>query len=152
MPIPLLQKMRMLASADATIQSYCLGTNGTFRWFDTQLPKGYVQQGTCVRVRQISSLLYYVQNGPINQDQVQVQIDVLDMSSTTAKALAAYLVSTWFPSVDFTTGSQFLSPPGPPLASPNFKLSQRSGLDYTVLPEAPYVETLTYRIWNNIDV
>jgi hypothetical protein len=151
-PIPLLQKMRMLAMADSTIAAALTGSNGTFRWFDTQLPKGYVGQGTCVTVQQISDVLAYVQNGPISLDWVRVQINVWDMDSVIAKQLAAYLVANWFPAVDFVTDSMFQSPPGPPLQSPNFKLSQRGVLDFSVQPTAAWVETLDYRIGNNITI
>jgi len=150
--MPLLQKMRVLAQQDATLAAALTGTNGTFRWFDTQLPKGYVGQGTCVTVQQISDVLDYVQNGPITLDWVRVQINVWDVDSVTAKQLASYLVTNWFPSVDFVTDSMFTSPPGPALQSPNFKLSQRGGPDFSIQPEQPWVESLDFRIGNNITI
>jgi len=81
--------MRTLAQSDATLQAALLGSNGTFRWFDTQLPKGYVGQGTCVTVQQISDVLAYAQSGPISLDWVRVQINIWDVDSVWAKALAS---------------------------------------------------------------
>jgi len=151
-PMPLQQKMRTLALQDATLSAALTGGNGTFRWFDTQLPKGYVAQGTCVTVQQISDVLDYVQNGPIQLDWVRVQLNIFDMNSVTAKNIASYLVANWFPAVDFVTDSMFLSPPGPPLQSPNFKLSQRGVIDYDVQPVEVWREILEYRIGNNISI
>jgi hypothetical protein len=100
-------------------------------------------------VQQISDVLAYVQNGPIQLDWVRVQINVWDLDSVRAKALANYLVNGWFPAVDFVTDSMFLSPPGPALQSPNFKLSQRGVLDYSVQPQPAWVESIDMRIGNN---
>ena len=149
---PLQQKMRMLAMADATLQGYLLGSNGTFRFFDVQLPKGYIYQGSCLTVQQISSVTDYVQNGPTQIEWARVQINCWDLDSVRAKQLANYLCSSWFPAVDFVSDSMFLSPPGPALQSPNFKLSQRGVLDFSVQPQAAWVETLDYRIGNNINI
>lgn len=149
MSTPLLVKMLTLARADATLQGYLLGSNGTFRWFPLQLPKGYIQQGTCVTLRQISTVSHYVQEGPLSLEEVMMQIDIRDFDQMTAQALASYLNNSWFPSVSFLSDAQFLSPPGVPPNFPNFQLSQRSGLDYEIQPQSPWVETLTYRIFNN---
>lgn len=151
MSIPLQVKMFSLARADTVLQGYLLGSNNTFRWFPLQLPKGYIYQGSAVTVRQISTVTEYVQNGPINLEGAQVQIDCRDLDSLKAQALASYLVTRWFPSVCFVTNQQFTSPPTVPGQFPNFRLSQRSDLDYTVQPQPAWVETLTYRIWNNLN-
>ena len=150
-PIPILQKIRMLALQDATLQSYLLGSNGTFRFFDTQLPKGYVGQGTCVTQQQISDVLDYCQSGPLSLDWVRVQINVWDMDSVVAKQLAAYLVAGFFPAANFTVENQFQSPPTPAPPGPNFKLSQRGVLDFSVQPQAAWVETLDFRVGNSIN-
>ena len=121
--------------ADTVIQGYCLGSNNTFRWFNSQLPKGYVGQGTCVTVQQISSVLDYVQSGPLALEWVRVQINIWDVSSKTAKALANYLQNTFFPSSCFTSTAQFQSPPLAPPAAANFKLSQWGGLVHRSSPK-----------------
>lgn len=149
---PLLQKMRLLAMADATLQGYLLGTNGTFRWFDAQLPKGYIYQGTCVTVQQVSSVLDYVQSGPLALEWARVQVNIWDMDTVVAKDVANYLQNSWFPRVDCMTDSQFTSPPGPPLQAANFKLSQRGVLDYSVQPAPAWVETQDWRIANNSNI
>lgn len=151
-PMPLLQKMRILAMADTVLQSYLLGSNGTFRFFDTQLPKGYINQGACVTVQQVSSLLDYVQQGPLALEWVRVQVNIRSMQSEVAKAIANYLQNTWFPSVCFTSSAQFQSPPLPPPAAANYKLSQRGVLDYSVQPTAAWVETMDFRVANNTNI
>jgi hypothetical protein len=148
-PMPIQQKLRTLAMQDAGMQSYLLGTNGTFRFFDTQLPKGYVGQGTCVTAQVVSSVLDYVQSGPLALEWVRVQINVWDMDSVVAKNLANYIQNSWMPRVDCQTDSQFQSPPGPPLAAANFKLSQRGVLDFSVMPTAAWMETQDWRVANN---
>jgi len=150
-PMPVQQKLRLLAGADATIQGYLLGSNGTLRWFDTQLPKGYVGQGTCVTVQQISDVLTYVQNGPLNLDLIRIQINVTDMDSVTAKNLANYITLGFLPNANCAVDNQFTSPPttAPPAA--NFKLSQRGVLDYNVQPTAAWTEILDFRITNNVN-
>jgi hypothetical protein len=150
-PIPLLQKLRTLATADTTLQGYLLGGNGTFRWFDTQLPKGYVGQGTCVTVQQISDVLQYAQSGPINLDMVRVQVNVWDMDSVTAKNLANYLTLGFFPAANCAVNNQFTSPPSGAPPAANFKLSQRGVLDFSVQPTAAWVETLDFRVTNNVN-
>ena len=150
MSTPLQVKMFQLAGRDATLQSYLLGENSTLRWFPVQLPKGYIYQGSCVRVRQVSSAPMYAQQGMIALEPVMMDIDCLDLDSLRAQALAAYLVTQWFPSVSFASDKQFLSPPQTPPNFPNYKLSQRSTLDFQVQPQPAWCETLTYRIFNDV--
>jgi len=151
-PMPIQQKLRTLAMQDAGMQSYLLGTNGTFRFFDTQLPKGYVGQGTCVTTEVVSSVLDYVQTGPLALEWVRLQLSVWDMDSVVAKNLANYIQNSWMPRVDCVTDSQFQSPPGPPLSAANFKLSQRGVLDYSVMPTPAWTEILDFRVANNTNI
>jgi hypothetical protein len=144
--------MRMLAMPDPVLQSYLLGSNNTFRWFDSQLPKGYINQGTCVTVMQVSSVLDYYQGGPSALEWVRVQVNIWDMDSVKAKTLANYLQNTWFPSVCFTSAAMFQSPPLPAPSAANFKLSQRGVLDYSVQPTAAWVETQDWRVANNTNI
>jgi hypothetical protein len=147
----LLTKMRLLAMADSTLQGYVGNpANGTFRWFDTQLPQGYINQGTCVTVRQVSDVQLYTQQGPIELDQVRVQIDVRDLSSVQAKTVANY-INQWLSTVSFASAAQFLSPPQVPYNCPNFKLLQRSSQDFNVQPTPAWVETTDFRIFNNVN-
>ena len=149
---PLLQKMRVLAQPDAVLQGYLLGANNTFRWFDTQLPKGYINQGACVTVQQISSVLDYVQSGPLALEWVRVQVNIWSFDSVQAKQIANYLQNTWFPSVCFTSDAQFQSPPLPAPAAANFKLSQRGVLDFSVQPQSAWVESQDWRVANNTNI
>lgn len=149
----LLTKMRTLAMADATLQAALYNpTNNTFRWMDTQQWQGYINQGSCVRVRQLGDALPYCQTGPLSLDMVMVQVDVGDLDSPTAKRLAEYLVFKFFPVANFTLDNQFQSPPITAPPAPNFKLGQRSTQDFAVQPTPPWVESLTYRITNNVNV
>lgn len=152
MTTPLQVKMFKLARADATLQDYLLGANNTMRWFPLQLPKGYVYQGSCVVVRQISSILPYAMTGPMSMDWVMMQFDCIDLDSLTAQALANYLVLGWLPSNNFMVNNQFTSPPTVPPPAMNIKLSQRSSLLYEVQPQPAWVETLTVRIANNVNL
>ena len=147
---PLLQKMRMLAQQDATLQSYLLGTADVFRWFDTQLPKGYVYQGPTVTVQQISSVRDAVQEGPLALEQAMVQINVWSLDSVQAKTIANYLWASWFPAVSFASPAMFLSPPQAPPNHPNYLLSQRGVIDFSTQPESSWVETQTWRIFNDL--
>jgi hypothetical protein len=146
----LLTKMRTLAMADATIRGYLFNPiNNVFRWFDTALPQGYIMQGTCVTVRQVSDVQEYTQTAPISLDQVRVQIDVRDRSSVQAKTVANY-INSWLGTVSFASDAQFLSPPQTPINCPNFKLLQRSSMDFSITPNPPYVETSDWRIFNDV--
>ena len=151
MTTPLQVKMFTLARADTTLQGYLLGANNTFRWFPLQLPKGYINQGSCVVVRQISDVLPYTQSGPIQIDSVMMQVDCYDLDSLTAQALATYLTLGFFPNSNFTVDNQFTSPPTPAPPAPNFKLSQRSSLEPMVQPQTAWVESMTWRILNNLN-
>lgn len=145
----LLQKIRTLAQQDAQLQTYLYNSaNGTFRLFDTQLPQGYINQGTCITMQQISDIQEYVQQGPIALDQVRVQFDVRDLNSVQAKTVANYF-NSWLATVSFASDAQFLSPPQTPPNVPNYKLSQRSSIDYEVTPTPAWVETTDWRIFNN---
>ena len=144
--------MFMLARADTTLQSLLLGANNTFRWFPVQLPKGYIYQGSCVVVRQISSTVEYTQAGPICLEGVQMQVECRDLDSLAAQALAQYLFVSFFPSANFTVDNQFTSPPTSAPPAPNFRLSQHSMIDYQVQPVPAWAEILTYRLWNNVNI
>ena len=149
--MPLQQKMRTLAKQDATLAVGFRAETGRSDGLIRDSRKAS-SQGTCVAVRQVTAVLAYVQNGPITLDWVRVQINIFDMNSVTAKNFARYLITNWFPAVDFVTDSMFPSPPGPPLQSPNFKLSQRGVVDYDIQPVEVWREILDYRIGNNINI
>lgn len=149
----LLTKMRLLAMADPAMSAVLYNpSNNTFRWMDTQLWQGYINQGTCVRVRQISDVLPYCQTGPLSLDLVMVQVDVGDLDSAKAKKFAEYLIFNFFPNANFAVGNQFTSPPTAPPPAMNIKLGQRSSQDFAVQPTPPWVETLTYRVANNVNI
>jgi hypothetical protein len=150
-PISLAVKMFTLARADATLQGFLMGPQ-TFRWFPTQLVKGAIYQGSCVVYRQISDVIQYAQSGPINLDGVMMQIECHDRDSQVAQALARYLVYGFFPSANFTVDNQFTSPPSVAPPAPNFKLSQQNGLNFEVQPQAAWVEILTMRLTNNVNI
>ena len=136
---PLQVKMFTAAKVDTVLQGY-LQQSEAFCWFPVQLPKGFIYRSSCVVTRQISSVLPYVQSGPLALDGVMMQIECRDLNSLTAQALANYLVTTFFPSTAFNHGQKA-----------NFKLSQRSSLDYEVQPQPAWVEILTYRIFNDVN-
>ena len=139
-------KIRTLAMADATMQSY-FGV-APFRWFQVREPQGYISQGTCMRVRRVSAVYEYVQNGVLQIEQVRLQFDVLDMSQESARnALTA--VEKFLRSVDLMNSNQFNSPPTAGTCFANFLLSERSAVEVQIKQEI-YVWSADYRIFNNI--
>lgn len=145
------QKMRTLAQLDTGLQGYLYNpSNNTFRWFDRQVPQGYIQQGTCVSVLRVSTISRYAQTGRMADEQVMMQIDVRDFDPVQAAEVCAY-ISTWLGTVSFMDSNQFDSPPTTPNRFPNFQMNQRSGMDYNVQPKPAYVEMLQYRIFNNLN-
>ena len=148
---PIIEKIRLLAMADATLRGYLYNSvNGTFRWFDTQLQLGYIMQGTCVTARQVSTVPMYAQGGRLATDQPRVQIDVRDLDSTKAKKVAA-AIDDWLGTVSFMSDAQFTSPPTTPPNFACFKLNQRSSEDFAVQPIPAWIETLEYRIFSNLN-
>ena len=145
----LLDKMRTLAMADATLRAALFNpTNNTFRWFDTQLNPGYINQGTCVSVRQVSTVPLYSMQGQLASEMARVQIDVRDLNSVTAKNVAADICD-WLAGVSFNDLSPFESPATSSRDGQNIKLNQRSSQDFNVQPTPAWVETLDYRILND---
>lgn len=144
--------MRTLAQGSTALQAFFGEDSGIFRWFDRQIPPKYIDRGTCVRVRRVSTLLQHAKEtraarsisrftGPL------FQLDVLDTDPERARSAAAAIID-WLGEVDFSTDSQFASPPTTPTRHPNFVLNQRAGMEPQVSPIPVYVETLDIRITN----
>lgn len=137
---------------DATLRAYLYNpADNTFRWFDTQLPPGYINQGTCVTVRQVSTVPLYAQGGRLATDQPRVQIDVRDLDSPKAKKVAG-AINDWMGTVSFMDSNQFDSPPTSPPKVANFLLNQRSSQDFNVTPTPAWVETMDWRCFNNLNL
>lgn len=140
------EKIRTLASADATLQSH-FGT-GPFRWLDRRLLPGYIDKGACVRLMRVSSVFTYSQAGLQNLNQPRVQIDVMSTDPVEARN-AAQAIIDWMGTVSFSETNNFNSPATTPPHSPNFVLNHRSGMEPQPDPKGPvFVETLDYRIFN----
>ncbi len=142
-------KMRTLAAADTELQAF-LGS--PFRWFDRQLEPKYIDRGTCVRVRRVSTLIEHAKETRTrrsisSQTRPLFQIDVLDTDPERGRSAAAALTD-WFGRVDFSSDSQFASPPTTPTRHPNYVLNQRAGMEPQTSPIRVYVETLDVRIFN----
>lgn len=144
--------MRTLAQQSSTLQTFFGETpSGPFRWFDRQMPPGYIDRGACARVRRVSTLRRYAhgtttRRSVVNQAQPRFQIDVLDMDPERARSAAA-AICDWLGEVDFSTDSQFASPPTSPKRHPNAVLNQRAGMEPK--PDPPvYVEILDVRIFH----
>jgi hypothetical protein len=143
--------MRTLAAVSTSLQTYFGEPSGIFRWFDRQLPPGYISRGTCARVRRVSTVrLYTKETGTARsvnrQSQPRFQIDVLDTDPERGRSAAA-AICDWLGEVDFSTNAQFDSPPTSPKRHPNAVLNQRAGME--PLPDPPvYVEMLDVRIFH----
>ena len=141
-------KLRTLASADATMVADF--GSGPFRWFQVQIPQGYVGKGSCVRVRRVSAVYLYAQEGITQAEQVRLQFDVLDKSQDRARDVLNDLCS-FLADVDLMGSAQFASPPSTPTQFANFLLSQRSGIEYQVEVEI-FSWSADFRIWNNTSI
>jgi hypothetical protein len=151
MPITVLSceaKMRMLAASDASLQAFFGTPPAVFRWFDRQLPPGYIDKGTCMRVRRVSTQSQYVQEGPIAMEMIRFQFDAIDFSPETARA-AARALEDWFGTVDFMSDAQFTSPSTTPNQFPNFQINQRSSIEQPLTGAVYYVESQDFRVFNN---
>jgi hypothetical protein len=145
-------KMRTLAIASSDLQEYFGQTpSGPFRWFDRQLPPGYIERGTCARVRRVSTVRSYAHETSTRRSVSKLslplfQIDVLDYDPERARS-AATAIEDWLAEVDFSSDAQFASPPTTPTRHPNAVLNQRAGMEPATTPPV-YVETLDVRIFN----
>jgi hypothetical protein len=145
-------KIRTLAIASATLQTYFGEASGIFRWFDRQLPPGYIPRGTCARLRRVSTAFDYAHETSTRRavsrlNRPLFQIDVLDTDPERARSAAA-AITDWLAEVDFSSGAQFASPPTTPKRHPNAVVNQRPGMEPSVSPIPVYVETLDVRIFN----
>jgi hypothetical protein len=152
-------KLRTLAMADGTLQADLGAPPAPFRWYDTTIPQGAIQQGTCVRVLRVSTLWLYAHSLPpggspvvtppgglLNLSQPRFQIDVMDLNPETARAVAADIIA-FMSTADLASLDQFGSPATEPPQFPNFLLNQRHGADYQEQPPIS-IEILDYRMFN----
>jgi hypothetical protein len=145
-------KMRTLAQQDPVLQSFFF-TNSQIRWFDTQMPQGYLAIGrTCARVTRVSTIRLYSHEtrehrADNRQELVRFQIDVLDYDSERARSAAKAIID-WLATVaDFSSNAQFGSPVISPTKHPNMVLNQRQGMEAKTQPPV-YVQMLDVRIQN----
>lgn len=144
-------KMRTLAQASTALQEFFGEESGIFRWFDKQLPQGYINRGTCARVRTVSTVRQYAKGTTTARSvsrlaQPLYQIDVLDYDPERARSAVAAL-RDWLGEVDFSTDAQFASPPTTPARHPNFVLNEREGMEAQLQPP-PHVVSIDVRIFN----
>ena len=145
-PLTAETKLRLLAAADATMQGIFGDT--TFRWFDRQMQPNYINQGTCARIRRISTEYIYTQQGRMALTRPHFQLDILDSDPKVA-ADAALAVTQFLGTVNLVSDTQFDSPPTTPKSFPTFILSQRSGLEPQRQPNLPLpVESIDFRIYS----
>ena len=137
-------KLRSLASANPTLQAF-FGT-GPFRWFDTQLPPGYISRGTCARIFRVSTIRHYNMAGLMDLSQPLFQCEVLDADSGRARAAAAAVIA-WLGTIDCSTSDMWTSSPTTPPSHPVFVLNQRHTIDFQLDPPVP-VEQIDFRLWN----
>lgn len=147
----IVEKLRTLAKADTTLQSY-FGDPDLFRWFDKQLPPGYIKSGSCARVWLVSTVRTYAHETRTARSvsrisQPLVQIDVLDYDPGRARS-AVSAIRNWLGEVDFSTDAQFASPSTTPNRHPNFVRDEREGMEYNKLDPPVHVVTIDVRIFN----
>ena len=142
-------KLRMLASGDANLQAI-FGTP-VFRWsMFGQLQQGYIQKGTCARVRRISTQPFYAQDGQLSMEKIRFQFDIMDYDSAKTFTAAA-AVGHWFRGVDLMSDAQFSSPTTTPRQFPNFRMNQRSGIEAG--PEQQiYLQIVDWMVFNDFNI
>ncbi len=141
-------KLRTLAAADTTMQSFF--GSAPFRWFHIQMPQGYITKGSCIRVRRVSAVYTYAQEGITEIEQVRMQLDCLNEDQDAARN-ALNAVNNFIATVDLMSNAQFASPPTTPTQFPNYRLSERSGIEFQVERQI-YVWSADWRIWNNLSL
>ena len=138
-------KIRTLAAADATMQSF-FGA-GPFRFFFVREPQGYIDQGTVCRMRRVSAVYEYAQQGIVCIEQVRLQFDVLDTSQEVARN-ALLALNNFLGTVDLMSDKQFTSPPSVPTQFANYMLAQRSAIEVQIKAQI-YVWSADWRCFNN---
>lgn len=146
-------KLRTLAAADATLQSFFYNASTGFRWYDTELPQGQLPSGACVIVRRVSTVRTYEQRGLQNLSQPRFQIDVLPpntvnkQSDPEAGRAAAAAIIAFLGTINLATTDQFGSPVTTPQNFPNFVLNQRL-TSYPQLQPPVLAQTIDIRVYN----
>jgi hypothetical protein len=136
-------KLRTLASADSVLRGF-FGTS-PFRWYHLQLPPSALPNSgvpypCTARVRQVSQVPYYTQEGMNRLNNVRFQIDVLCANvDTVDQATAA--IAAWLGTVSFC------DPTLTPGQSPNFVLNIRPGLEVQLKPPVP-VNSIDVKVFN----
>lgn len=138
-------RLRLLAREDPTLQSYLLGDNGIWRWYDRQLAQGAFKLGPCVRVLRVSTVRMYCMDGILAVSQPRFQIDVLDLDPEQCRTIRNAVID-FLGTVDLNSPDQFNSIPTTPPQFPNFVINQRSGMDFQLDPPA-YVESIDVRMY-----
>lgn len=152
-------KLRTLASQNAGLQSYFGGGSpALFRWFDIQIPQGYVGQAMCARLQRISTVRLFAHASfasaqsasglgpPLNLSQIRFQLDIVDADTERCRQ-AAIAVINWLGTISLAETNQFDSPATTPAQFPCFVLNQRHGLYPDTQPPLPVV-TIDFRAFN----
>lgn len=153
------RKLRILASANATLQTFFGGGSpAVFRWFEPQIPQGFVVLNTVARLQRISTLRLYAHaslpsaqsstgNAPLlNLSLIRFQLDIVDQDTENARQ-AAIAVINWLGTISLVDDDAFGSPVTTPPQRPCFLLNQRAGLFPDTQPPLPVV-TLDFRAYN----
>ncbi len=143
-------KLRTLAQQDAVLQAN-LGTD-PMRWYNRRLQQNVVAEvtpGACVRVTRISTERQMNQGGIMDLTAIRLQVDVLDLDSETARAVANNVI-LFMGTINLCTNQQFESPITAISSNPTRLLNQRAGMiPNPANPNGPvYVESLDFRVWN----
>ncbi len=134
-------KLRTLAAANVTLQSFLGTPPAVFRWWDTQHNQGSLLPG--VTSRRVSTAIDYRMTPPGNNiNTPRFQIDVRDPDIEHGRiivaAITAFLNTLNLAVTGGTvTGKQ----------APSFLLNIRDGLDYNLTPPVPTI-SLDVRLYN----
>ena len=153
------RKLRILAEANATLQTFFGGGSpAIFRWFDVQIPQGFVGTLTCARLQRISTERLFAhasfpsaqsatgKNPPLNLTRIRFQLDIVDQDTEHARQ-AAIAVINFLGGISLVQDDAFGSPVTTPQQFPCFVLNQRASLYVEQQPPLPVV-SLDFRAYN----
>jgi hypothetical protein len=134
-------KLRTLAAANATLQSYLGTPPAVFRWWDTQHVQGSVLPG--VTVRRVSTAIdYRMTPAGNNINSPRFQIDVRDPDPEHGRLVAAAIIAFLNALNLAVTGGTVTGK-----QAPSFVLNIRDGLDYNLTPPV-WTQSLDVRLYN----
>lgn len=151
------EKLRTLATMDATMQADLGSDPDTMRWYDRELLQNVIAKlpagSAAVRVTRVGTLRGMNQGGIMNLSWPRFQIDVLSLDPTEARDVANDVI-VFLGTINLCSNGQFQSPVVSPRQNPSIFLGQTAGIIPTPQPKSGpvYFERIDVRIANREDL